>query len=870
MYSRPRRNQSLDHQVNNGLDSHESPAASYTPTPTIQPNKGSKRYSMNEVFQVWYDNKDQILNPAVDLPIKASESYRLAKPSQIYHLDLQPSSFDDVHHQEQVNESLDKLSIDDYAEQASQQQSQQQQQQQQQSDLANAASHLTGPPPGISENVLSREQTNNSNPLVTSDKIEWYYIDPLGTEQGPFNGDMMQEWLTGGYLTLDLKIRRKEESTFKTLKDLCDSVQNYIQPFKVPLPDLTFIPAEPSAIDTSSTPTSQFFQNQLPDSLPSQQPQSQFHHHFLPEGNLGPGGVRLPGLSTGPQSGLFANDWKNDPFSPITPSSATATFPATAPVHGHHPHVQQHHHFGIETFNHPFGSTHPLQHSAMPSLLQPQIQQPLSGTGWGLDTSNTSTLISSSNPATPVNPVMVPQPAQVTQPTPISPWISSNVQSSSRVSSPFAPSSSLHSSNSKGPSPLLDTGKEASTGDDTVLDEIHNVVTGILDEEVAEPKDQVKEVKKVETEPDVKPEPIPEPVEPEVVAEEESPEEEEEVSQDSEEEENQGVQLKPAVPQELAPWASKPQETKPKLSLKEIQQMEAEKLERQKRIEAQIRSEQAKAWASLDEPQPAEKAVPAFPATWASAEIHREEAEAAAKAKAAAVAAAASAAAKPSTGAASVTLPVRASLASTLANAVPKDEGPAWTTVTSKKLPVVKKATPVVTNSATKTNPQLLRAVSAAKPAAPSVNANAVREDFLVWARSNMSNLYPSVTKDDLLDIFITLPSNSTDSVQLISETIYSSSATMDGRRFAQEFMKRRQKVDQTIGYAEAHDQVAWASAVISSADKVQTVDEDGWSTVGLFILAVLLKYFRGSPAQVLEPRKEAVFREDFKVAAAN
>ena len=68
-------------------------------------------------------------------------------------------------------------------------------------------------------------------------------------------------------------------------------------------------------------------------------------------------------------------------------------------------------------------------------------------------------------------------------------------------------------------------------------------------------------------------------------------------------------------------------------------------------------------------------------------------------------------------------------------------------------------------------------------------------ERLLVWARSSMTSLYPTVSKDDLLEIFITLPPNSADSSSLIAETIYSSSATMDGRRFAQEFLKRRQKL---------------------------------------------------------------------------
>ena len=104
--------------------------------------------------------------------------------------------------------------------------------------------------------------------------------------------------------------------------------------------------------------------------------------------------------------------------------------------------------------------------------------------------------------------------------------------------------------------------------------------------------------------------------------------------------------------------------------------------------------------------------------------------------------------------------------------------------------PVVKKAatTTTIPTSVSKTTPQLLRSVSANKQTVSAVNAQAIREDFLVWARSSMTSLYPTVSKDDLLEIFITLPPNSADSSSLIAETIYSSSATMDGRRFAQEF----------------------------------------------------------------------------------
>lgn len=153
-----------------------------------------------------------------------------------------------------------------------------------------------------------------------------------------------------------------------------------------------------------------------------------------------------------------------------------------------------------------------------------------------------------------------------------------------------------------------------------------------------------------------------------------------------------------------------------------------------------------------------------------------------------------------------------------------------WQTVAVKKPTVKKPVAPSITNAASssRATPQVLRSVSATRPAVSGSNSLALREDFLIWARSNMTNLYPTVSKDDLLDMFITLPASSSDSGALIAETIYASSATMDGRRFAQEFLKRRQKVDQQIG---KDDDVSWSSAIISSADKLTTVDEDGWST---------------------------------------
>ncbi|KAK6200947.1 uncharacterized protein RJT21DRAFT_30380 [Scheffersomyces amazonensis] len=820
----PLSNSSILHS-SNGLTT--TTTTSTTTTTTIPPNKGGKRYSMNEVFQVWYDKKDQILEPSMELPVQQNENYKLSKPNQIYHLDLQSfvrsnykengESYDQVTNEipQVVSNSLENLNINDDNVISS--------------TLPDSVSLVGGnqinaPPPGISQPVINQDIPLQSltPPLLTSDKIEWYYIDPHGTEQGPFNGDMMQEWLSGGYLHLDLQIRRKEDTTFKTVQQLCDGVQNYVQPFKVPLPDLT-VPPPP-------VPTNQFssFVQQPP---PFQKQQSQLHQFLA-------GSSRLNN-SINPQSSLFGNDFiNNDPFGTASPLNAPGSigFQNTTSTNQ----------FGLDTLNH-HGFNNPLQ--SMPSLLQHQIQQQNSqptlsrnNSGWaaGLDTSGG---FGNSNPSTPVSNTL----PQISQPAPISPWLS-GIQSSSRVSSPFVSSSNINAA--------VEVQNQIPNNDDHVLDEIHtSVVTGILNEGEEDhfgansaPAVETAPVAQVEVqqpavvsnEPEQKQDSEPQPVAEQVEeatryelkgapvkkqgSEKERSTPKEVIVGDA----SKNTTAAPAPRPELAPWAAKKDNSKPSLTLKEIQSIEAERSEKQKaqqKLEQQVAA--AKAWAALDE-QVVEKVTTALPKTssWASAttgnspvvtkktlaEIQKEEAEAAAASKLA--------------NRSSVQ---KNSFASAISSTPIKEDTGVWTTVASKRTVVKKPVQQTITNSAaaSKASPQLLRSVSATRPVTNSVNDVALKEEFLIWARSQMTNLYPTVSKDDLLDIFVTLPTSSSDSSQLIADTIYSSSATMDGRRFAQEFLKRRQKVDQQV----SNDEDSWSAAIISSADKVSTVDEDGWST---------------------------------------
>ncbi|KAI5970335.1 SMY2 [Candida margitis] len=835
----------------------------------VQENKNGKPYSMDEVFQVWYDNQDKIMNSEVKTD--GNENYKVSKPELIYHLTLQEQyqknnpnsgvqSQGDARQENLVSQdgkegnfstkgNAERFSGDNISESL---------------NKLNLSDEKTGQIP-LSTNPLSFERTpsfhgsfGNSNSvsstfstelppglsqpkaLVSSDKLEWLYIDPSGNEQGPFNGDMMQEWFTGGYLDLDLRIRRKEEQEFKTLKSLCDAVQNYIQPFKVPLPDLTKKEQDFGLGNRQSLHNS----IRLPSST---LPQSMFAGDFINSpanetfsANLNSPMTNLSNINTGFPSGPGFTGIDN--FNPSAATSAT-------------------HDSFDQNFNLP----------SMPSLLQQQIQhqqKPLlsrNNSNWAVDTG--SPLVGQvSGPASATgssagnfigglnNHGAIGNP-QMSQPAPVSPWISSaNLgQSVSRINSPFTPGASTNHNVGGYPDVRHDSlsGKEEDANESLVM---NSVVTDILQDDnepagtsFAETKEEVTPTPPKKTAGEIKKKD-----EPEVKV----AEAEEEITVPP----TRTVDLKPAKPQALAPWASKTKTDdakQPNLSLKEIQKVESEKSEQQKKLQSKLKAEQAqKAWAANAASEKAaaieqENKKTQLPPTWGAAsdstpvvkslaEIQKEEAELAkAKAKAAAVAAATATAhaqsaplsASTSTG---TSFSPNLSFANALAHAVPKEETTAWTTVASAKKTPLKTATVSSTSTgvpASKLTPQLLRNVSAAKTSTSSVNLQAVREDFLVWARSQMTNLYPSVSKNDLLEMFITLPHNSPDTQQLISETIYASSTTMDGRRFAQEFAKRKGKVEQTLGREAAKDYTSWSSAIISSADKVQTVDEDGWST---------------------------------------
>ncbi|CAI8496616.1 unnamed protein product [Pichia kudriavzevii] len=187
-----------------------------------------------------------------------------------------------------------------------------------------------------------------------------------------------------------------------------------------------------------------------------------------------------------------------------------------------------------------------------------------------------------------------------------------------------------------------------------------------------------------------------------------------------------------------------------------------------------------------------------------------------------------------------------------------------WTVATKKQKPkVVASITPVASHpknskiktGVPKTTPLKTTTVkqmsTASKPTATSSFASSLRGtvsvptskaemsypapvvDFLVWVRSQLSDLYKTVNKEDVIQIMMQLPVGS-DSQEIIADTIYSNSSTMDGRRFASEFMKKRSRIEETIRKKNwAFD---WFEAIENtknikiSKSSTSTNDDDDWS----------------------------------------
>ncbi|ATY58508.1 GYF domain [Cordyceps militaris] len=84
-----------------------------------------------------------------------------------------------------------------------------------------------GPAPSDLSSAQNRQ-------MVMPDRMRWVYLDPQGLVQGPFTGLEMNDWYKANFFTPDLRVKKVEDPEFEPLGQLIRRIGNSREPFLVP------------------------------------------------------------------------------------------------------------------------------------------------------------------------------------------------------------------------------------------------------------------------------------------------------------------------------------------------------------------------------------------------------------------------------------------------------------------------------------------------------------------------------------------------------------------------------------------------------------------------------------------------------------
>lgn len=123
----------------------------------------------------------------------------------------------------------------------------------------------------------------------------------------------------------------------------------------------------------------------------------------------------------------------------------------------------------------------------------------------------------------------------------------------------------------------------------------------------------------------------------------------------------------------------------------------------------------------------------------------------------------------------------------------PSPAATGWTTVGEKGKPVSKPIpppAPIVRSPAPKPQP------APARPASTPAKPNG--EGFLTWCAANLKGLNADVIPSEFITMISSFPvlDNPSETVEIVSDMVYAASRTIDGRRFAEEFVRRRREME--------------------------------------------------------------------------
>lgn len=89
----------------------------------------------------------------------------------------------------------------------------------------------------------------------------------------------------------------------------------------------------------------------------------------------------------------------------------------------------------------------------------------------------------------------------------------------------------------------------------------------------------------------------------------------------------------------------------------------------------------------------------------------------------------------------------------------------------------------------------------------PNASKARVTDELVHWARVSFKDLNKGIDAMELLEVFLSLPSNNS-AKDFIAESIYSYSKSLDGRRFASEFLNRKKAAEKSMSPGETWQDV--------------------------------------------------------------
>ncbi|KAL9114434.1 MAG: hypothetical protein Q9227_001515 [Pyrenula ochraceoflavens] len=91
--------------------------------------------------------------------------------------------------------------------------------------------------------------------MVMPDRMRWIYRDPQGNMQGPFSGLEMHDWFKAGFFTAELQVKKLEDVEYEPLAQLVRRIGNSREPFLVPQIGVPHVPASAPNTQWGSAPS---------------------------------------------------------------------------------------------------------------------------------------------------------------------------------------------------------------------------------------------------------------------------------------------------------------------------------------------------------------------------------------------------------------------------------------------------------------------------------------------------------------------------------------------------------------------------------------------------------------------------------------